>query len=136
MKIYNKEKTQILAEESVNLNLGRLIPEKIVISQKKASTTQIETEEGVVFVSTPESIVTEDILVYVPYTDKELKEKQIEELEEWFSNEYRYQFEKYSRKITLGLLMRDGSNPAVRLSELYAIAETKAQTLHALREQL
>ena len=136
MKIYNETKTQILPETSVNLELGRLIEDKIVISQTEAHTTREESTDGVKISYIPEHVITENILVYVPYTSAELKEKEISELEEWFEKDYRYLFEKYSRKIAMGLLNKDGSNPTMKLNELYALAETKAQRLHSLREQL
>ncbi len=136
MKIYNETKTQILPETSVNLELGRLIEDKIVISQTEAHTTREESTDGVKISYIPENVITENILVYVPYTSAELKEKEISELEEWFEKDYRYLFEKYSRKIAMGLLNKDGSNPTMKLNELYALAETKAQRLHSLREQL
>ena len=136
MKIYNETKTQILPETSVNLELGRLIEDKIVISQTEANTTREESTDGVKISYIPENVITENILVYVPYTSAELKEKEISELEEWFEKDYRYLFEKYSRKIAMGLLNKDGSNPTMKLNELYALAETKAQRLHSLREQL
>ena len=136
MKIYNETKTQILPETSVNLELGRLIEDKIVISQTEAHTTREESTDGVKISYIPENVITENILVYVTYTSAELKEKEISELEEWFEKDYRYLFEKYSRKIAMGLLNKDGSNPTMKLNELYALAETKAQRLHSLREQL
>lgn len=136
MKIYNETKTQILPENSVNLELGHLVEDKIVISQTEAHTTREETADGVKISYIPENVVSENILVYVPYTSTELKEKEISELEAWFEKEYRYLFEKYSRKIAMGLLNKDGSNPTIKLNELYSLAETKAQRLHSLREQL
>ena len=82
MKIYNETKTQILPETSVNLELGRLIEDKIVISQTEAHTTREESTDGVKISYIPENVITENILVYVPYTSAELKEKEISELEE------------------------------------------------------
>ena len=41
-------------------------------------------------------------------------------------------FEKCTRRISLGILMRDGSDPKLILSQLYAEAEAKANRINQL----
>ena len=55
------------------------------------------------------------------------------ELENWFCGEYKEMYEKCKRKIDLGLKLRDGSDPRVKLNALYAEAEIKADRLHKLK---
>lgn len=136
MKIYNLEKTQILNESEINPNFGYLKDDSKIIGKTESAFVTEESENGNKTTFIPEKVQYEKIKVYIPYTQKEMKENQISELEEWFERDYRYLYEKYTRKIAMGLLNKDGSNPTIKLNELYSVAESKAQILHSLREEL
>ena len=112
MKIFNETKTQILSQEQCDMEKGHFVEENII---NELSESEI-------------------ILVYVPYTDKELKEIEIRKLENWFETEYRETYEKCTRKIALGILMRDGSNPQQVLSNLYNQAEINATRIRELEK--
>lgn len=96
MKVYNQDKTQIL--EEYDLELGKLVkdtikikhPEVKAVEEKGHYETVAEYENGgkdvkwVIDVAgveyQPAREETEEIYIYVPYTDEELKNIQIEKL--------------------------------------------------------
>jgi len=102
MKIYNKEKTQLLKEEEINCNLGHLEESTIhihidavegveeqghykVIAEYPNGGKDVEWVVDVPGVeAVEEQDYDEDILIYVPYTEEELAvknaEKRINEL--------------------------------------------------------
>lgn len=98
MKIYNQDKTQVL--ENVDLKRGYLIDDKIIIKTIPATEEVKEQfhyeyktyESGgkerikivdVPYVSAkPESYEYEDIQIYIPFTEEELKQNRIAEIEE------------------------------------------------------
>ena len=112
MIIYNETKTQILQNEQCDLTQGFLFEESLLIGDK-----------------------LEKILVYKRYTETELREFQILTLETWFETTYKETFEKCTRKLALGLKMRDGSEPSIVLNNLYLEAEHKANLINSLRNQ-
>lgn len=99
MKVYNQEKTQILT--TYDLEKGTVVPDKIL---KEILPAQEEIKEQGHYetireyanggkdvkwvvdveghIARPETPVYEDILVYIPYTEKELAGFRIEELKE------------------------------------------------------
>lgn len=131
MKIYNKDKTVELDENSIDLKKGYLIESTMTIEK---SEPRSYIENGILKTEiVSESSESEPILIYIPFTEKELKEQEISALEFWFVDTYRVLFEKYIRKATLGLKLTDGSDPQAKLNELYLEAEVKASQLHDLR---
>ena len=54
----------------------------------------------------------------------------------WFETKYREIFEKCTRKISMGLKMKDGSEPVIKLQELYALAETNANRINEIEKIL
>ena len=111
MKIYNEAKTQILTEDQCNLEQGYFVEDNIL------------NECG-----------NETILVYKLYTEEELRKIEIRKIEKWFETEYRETYEKCTRKIALGILMRDGSSPQQVLSSLYNQAEINANRINELKQ--
>lgn len=104
MKIYNQSKTEIL--ENPNLELGYLKADKRVVEVVPAQSeikeqfhydyNEYKNEKGEVYgrdrikvIDVPyqpaveEHEVTEDIQVYIPYTDAELLEKKKQSLRDW-----------------------------------------------------
>lgn len=130
MKIYNQDKTQLLNENEIDFTKGTLKLESV-----SNNTTKTFIENGIVKTETIEN-EPELVYVFVPFTEKELKEQAISELEFWFVETYEVLFQKYLRKASLGLTLNDGSDPQEKLRELYLLAESKASTLHNLREEL
>ena len=111
MRIFDITKTIELTKEQCDLTKGRLKESTILIADKE-----------------------EYIWVYTPYTQKELFENEINEIKYWFENEYREIFEKCSRKIAIGINLRDGSDPKTTLNDLYTQAEIKSNRIHQLED--
>ena len=74
----------------------------------------------------------ERICVYIPYTQKQLYKNEIASIEIWFETKYREMIEKCSRRIHLGILMKDGKNPHDVLMDYYAQAEMYANRINEL----
>ena len=136
MKIYNADKTRILNETEIDTSKGCIIDDKILVGKTENSYNIEEITNGRKVTFKPEQNIYENIKVYIPYSKQSSILDQIEELEDWFNIYYRYWFEKCSRKIAIGATLSDGTDPNVKLKELYMIAENKAQLLHNLRLQL
>lgn len=113
MKIFNETKTIELTKDQCDLVKGRLKEDKAIINGKE-----------------------EYIWVYTLYTQKELYEREIDSIKYWFETEYREQFEKCTRKIALGITMRDGTNPQIALDALYSQAEVNANRINELKNLL
>ena len=113
MRIFNENKTIELTEQDCDLTKGYLKEDYVTNGE-----------------------VQELIYVYTPFTQKQMYMKEADELRYWFENEYKEMFEKCSRKIALGIQMRDASDPRVKLNELYSQAETKANRIHELKEYI
>lgn len=113
MRIFNENKTIELTEQDCDLTKGYLKEDYVTNGE-----------------------VQELIYVYTPFTQKQMYIKEADELRYWFENEYKELFEKYSRKIALGINLRDGADPRVKLNELYSQAETKANRIHELKEYI
>lgn len=58
------------------------------------------------------------------------------ELASWFSTYYTIHEQQYRRLIALNKLCDDGSNPSVKLTELYAVAEEKRKRIQELEKTL
>lgn len=135
MKILNDTKTLVLTEAQCDLSMGYLKPDKIKIGERQSLIEQKENFDGSATTTTYSNLnIEEDVLIYVPYTQKQLNAKEKQELEHWFETEYREMFEKCTRKIKLGIMMRDGRNPQMVLDELYAQAETKSNRINQLKQ--
>lgn len=92
MKVYNKDKTQIL--ETFDLSLGKLESDVIQVDEVSeikeryhTELTQVNDEGGKIFKKVIDvqgrpyqPAHTEEILVYIPYTQQELEEIEIEKL--------------------------------------------------------
>ena len=135
MKIYDQTKTRILSEEECNKELGYFVEEELVIGQRPSLIETISNPDGSQSTTKYDTLeIKERVLVYVPFTEKQKAEREIDLLERWFETEYREQFEKCTRKIKLGLMMRDGSDPQVILNNLYAEAESKSARINQLKQ--
>lgn len=107
MKVYNEEKSQIL--ENVNLELGYLKSDILVISEEEQE--QFHYEEkcydngGVAkyrVIDKPyKPAEYEDIQVYVLYTEKEILNIELSQINSWFEK-YDNQVKQYERAIRRG----------------------------------
>ena len=61
---------------------------------------------------------------------------EIDDLKYWFDTYYSQHAEKYQRLIGLNSLCDDGSDPAIKLNELYIFAEQKRKRIKLLETQL
>lgn len=148
MKIYNKEKTQILS--NVDLTKGYLINDKII---KTITPSQEEIAEQyhyefkeyanggkdrIKIIDTPyrpkleETIEYENIQVYIEYSIAELANIEIKTLKNWFDVEYMRLEQKYRRLHTLGKTTDEGKNAYDELVKLYQVAEQKRQRIQEL----
>ena len=110
MKIFDQTKTMELTPKECDLSKGYLKEEYL----GKVGASEI-------------------IKIYTPYTTKQLYIKELEELEYWFETDYKEMFEKCTRKIALGIPMKDGADPKTKLIELYSTAEINASRINELR---
>ena len=135
MKIYNKDKTQIL--ENVDLNLGRLEPDTIEVFEPEVQGIE---EQGhyevvaeypnggkdvkwVVDVAgveyKPARTILEPIQIYIPYTDAELEAMKQEEYENAIVDLIR---QRYSLNQELAILRQRDAKP-IEFSEYNAYVE-------------
>lgn len=75
----------------------------------------------------------EIVKIYKLYTQKQLYEKEMDTLKYWFEGEYRDKYLQYTRKIALGKKMFDGSDPFLKLNQLYNEAEQKEERMETLK---
>ena len=156
MKVYNKEKTQILTE--YDLTKGYLIEDTITINQPEIPAVEEqfhyetikEYENGgkdvkkVVDVAgveyQPAKTYEEEIYVYIPYTPNELAkqkaQQEFNELKEWFDTEYARKEQKYRRLHSLSKLTDEGKDPYQELIILYSEAEVKRARIQELERLL
>lgn len=156
MKVYNKEKTQILTE--YDLTKGYLIEDTITINQPEIQAVEEqfhyetikEYENGgkdvkkVVDVAgveyQPAKTYEEEIYVYIPYTPNELAkqkaQQEYQELKEWFDVEYARKEQKLRRLHTICKMTDDGKDPYQELIILYSEAEIKRARIQELERLL
>lgn len=134
MKIYNESKTQLLTEEQCDLTKGYFVEEEIITGTRPSLVETIVNPDGSKTTTQYDSLeIKERILIYKLFTTKDVYEREKLDLEKWFETEYREQFEKCTRRIALGVAMRDGTNPQVLLNTLYAQAEANANRINELQ---
>lgn len=133
MRIFNEDKTKELTREECSNDLGYFVEETIITGHRPSLVEVVENEDGSKSTTTYDSLdITETILIYKLFTDKDRYDREKYLLEYWFNNEYKEQFEKCTRKIALGIKLKDGSDPHERLAELYEEAETKSARINEL----
>ena len=134
MNIYDETKSIVLTKEQCDLTKGYLRPEKKIVGYRPSLIEKTINSDGSITTKTYNKLeIEEDILVYKHYTQKQLYANEKQNLEYWFDTEYREMLEKCTRRISLGISMRDGSDPKLKLSQLYAEAETKANRINQLK---
>lgn len=137
MKIYNETQTVELVKEQCDLTKGYFKESKKIVGVRPSLIEEIKNIDGSSTTTTYSTLnIYENILVYVPYTQKQLLNQEKTDLEMWFETEYREIFEKCTRKISMGLKMKDGSEPVIKLQELYVLAETNANRINEIEKIL
>ena len=152
MKVYNKEKTQILTE--YDLTKGYLIEDTITINQPEIPAVEeqfhyetikeyenggkdvkkVVDKAGVEY--QPAKTYEEEIYVYIPFTTNELEkqkaQQEYQELKEWYDIVYARKEQKYRRLHSLGKLTDEGKDPYDELINLYSEAEIKRARIQEL----
>ena len=152
MKVYNKEKTQILPE--YDLTKGYLIEDTITINQPEIQAVEeqfhyetikeyenggkdvkkVVDKAGVEY--QPAKTYEEEIYVYIPFTTNELEkqkaQQEYQELKEWYDIVYARKEQKYRRLHSLGKLTDEGKDPYDELINLYSEAEIKRARIQEL----
>ena len=152
MKVYNKEKTQILPE--YDLTKGYLIEDTITINQPEIQAVEeqfhyetikeyenggkdvkkVVDKAGVEY--QPAKTYEEEIYVYIPFTTNELEkqkaQQEFQELKEWYDIVYARKEQKYRRLHSLGKLTDEGKDPYDELINLYSEAEIKRARIQEL----
>lgn len=137
MKVYNKDKTEEL--KKYDLEKGYLIDDKLLIAHHEAVQEQghyetiaenefggKEVEWKIDVAGVPAYDEFEDIQVYIPYTEKELLQRELYNLEDWFVNYYDIQVKQYERcqrrgkqfDKDIGKLDEEADKNASRISEI------------------
>jgi len=133
MRIFNQDKTIELKKEDCDPALGYLSHSFIVTGQRNSLIEEIDNGDETVSTTVYPSIdIVENILVYIPYTERELLQIEKNECEEWFRNNYTYKEQKYRRLVSLGLTDDDGIDAQFKLTDLYFEAEQKRKRIQEL----
>ena len=144
MKIYNKEKTQIL--ENVDLKLGYLKYDTLLISEEQQEQFHYQEEHyengGVAkyrIVDEPyKPAKYEEIQVYILYTEKELNQNRILELKQSLSDTD-YVANKLSEEIATSFVTGDNSNVIALRNEYFNILADRdawREEINRLEEEL
>lgn len=133
MKIYDETKTKILQEKNCDIKKGTLNPDKLIVGRRESLKEVIKDGNGNIIETVyPTLDIEEDILVYVPYSQKKLYIMEQNDLRDWFANEYGELYQKCKRRIDMGKMMRDGTDPREKLKEIYEKAEKVADRINEL----
>lgn len=145
MKIYNQEKTEII--EKPDLKKGYLQPDQIIskiIPAVEAVKEQFHYKykvyenggrdrfkivdvEGIE--AKPETYEYEDIMVYIPFNEKQLLENELREIDEWFTW-YDKQVAQYHRSKRQGIAFDKN------IEDLDNDADSKQIRIREIKEQL
>ena len=137
MRIFDESKEIELQEKDCDFEKGYLKPDTLYLGKRKSLKEITKDSKGNIIETTYPSLdITEDVLIYTLFTQKELYEAEIRQYRECFMSVYREQFEKCTRRIELGIKMRDGSDANEALKKLYTLAEEYADKIHNLEEKI
>lgn len=137
MRIFDVTKTRELSEAECDKEKGYFSEEEIIVGRRPSLIETIQNPDGSVTTTKHNSLeITERILIYKPFTTKDVYEKEIRDLERWFETEYREMFEKCIRRVQLNKLMSDNSDPNEILLGIYEKAERNALKIRTLKEKI
>ena len=96
-----------------------------------------ENEDGsVTTITYPSLDITEQVEVFIPYTQVQIKKNEMNDIKFWFDTVYGYQEEKYRRLVALDKTDDDGVSAAEKLNALYLEAEEKRARIQALEAEI
>lgn len=133
MEVYNADFTQKMNRSTLDFSKGYLDIVERKIGQRESLTEIKENEDGSVMTITYPSLdITEQVEVFIPYTQVQIKRNEMNDIKYWFDTVYGYQEEKYRRLVALNKTDDDGVSAAEKLNALYLEAEEKRAQIQAL----
>lgn len=137
MEVYNADFTQKMDRSTLDFSKGYLDIVERKIGQRESLTEIKENEDGsVTTITYPSLDITEQVEVFIPYTQVQIKRNEMNDIKYWFDTVYGYQEEKYRRLVALNKTDDDGVSAAEKLNALYLEAEEKRAQIQALEAEI
>lgn len=137
MEVYNADFTQKMNRSTLDFSKGYLDIVERKIGQRESLTEIKENEDGsVTTITYPSLDITEQVEVFIPYTQVQIKKNEMNDIKFWFDTVYGYQEEKYRRLVALNKADDDGVSAAEKLNALYLEAEEKRAQIQALEAEV
>lgn len=137
MEVYNTDFTQKLDRSTLDFTKGYLDIVERKIGQRESLTEIKENEDGsVTTITYPSLDITEQVEVFIPYTQVQIKKNEMNDIKFWFDTVYGYQEEKYRRLVALNKADDDGVSAEEKLNALYLEAEEKRARIQALEAEI
>lgn len=137
MEVYNADFTQKMDRSTLDFSKGYLDIVERKIGQRESLTEIKENEDGsVTTITYPSLDITEQVEVFIPYTQVQIKKNEMNDIKFWFDTVYGYQEEKYRRLVALDKTDDDGVSAAEKLNALYLEAEEKRARIQALEVEI
>lgn len=137
MEVYNTDFTQKLDRSTLDFTKGYLDIVERKIGQRESLSEIKKNEDGsVTTITYPSLDITEHVEVFIPYTQAQIKNNEMNDIKYWFDTVYGYQEEKYRRLVALNKADDDGVSAAEKLNALYLEAEEKRARIQALEAEI
>ena len=137
MEVYSADFTQKMDRSTLDFSKGYLDIVERKIGQRESLTEIKENEDGsVTTITYPSLDITEQVEVFIPYTQVQIKRNKMNDIKYWFDTVYGYQEEKYRRLVALNKTDDDGVSAAEKLNALYLEAEEKRARIQALEAEI
>lgn len=137
MEVYSADFIQKMDRSTLDFSKGYLDIVERKIGQRESLTEIKENEDGsVTTITYPSLDITEQVEVFIPYTQVQIKRNKMNDIKYWFDTVYGYQEEKYRRLVALNKTDDDGVSAAEKLNALYLEAEEKRARIQALEAEI
>ena len=137
MEVYNVDFTQKMDRSTLDFSKGYLDIAERKIGQRESLSEIKKNEDGsVTTITYPSLDITEQVEVFIPYTQVQIKKNEMNDIKYWFDTVYGYQEEKYRRLVALNKTDDDGVSAAEKLNALYLEAEEKRAQIQALEAEI
>ena len=137
MEVYNADFTQKMDRSTLDFSKGYLDIVERKIGQRASLSEIKENEDGsVTTITYPSLDITEQVEVFIPYTQVQIKRNEMNDIKFWFDTVYGYQEEKYRRLVALNKTDDDGVSAAEKLNALYLEAEEKRKQIQELEKEI
>ena len=137
MEVYSADFTQKMDRSTLDFSKGYLDIVERKIGQRESLTEIKENEDGsVTTITYPSLDITEQVEVFIPYTQVQIKRNKMNDIKYWFDTVYGYQEEKYRRLVALNKTDDDGVSAAEKLNALYLEAEEKRKQIQILEKEI